>query len=84
MGQERFLQGVTLTWRTFPGEQAQADHDHCAFCTRKFATATIPSDDPPTLLAGYTTPDSYHWVCPECVEDFRDRFEWAVIGPSET
>jgi hypothetical protein len=43
-------------------------------------------EDPAVQTEGYaavgTGPegqDGYHWVCDECFQDFRDRFEWTVV-----
>jgi len=33
---------------------------------------------PDILHAGYTTEDKYRWVCDQCFEDFKDRFQWRV------
>jgi hypothetical protein len=35
---------------------------------------------PDVLRAGYTTADNYHWVCPRCFADFRERFRWRLVG----
>ena len=73
MGQERFLNGVTLYFRTWRTSRPAWDHDHCAFCGEKFSD-TIPD----TLREGYATADQYHWVCVRCFADFRQTFEWTV------
>ncbi len=31
----------------------------------------------PTLA--YSTEDRYHWICPECFDDFKTMFEWRII-----
>lgn len=38
----------------------------------------MDDDLPEVLRAGYTTLDSYYWICDGCFEDFRERFEWRV------
>ena len=75
-GQERFLAGVTLEWRSYQPSRSASDHDHCEFCGAKFMIGS----DPDTLHAGYTTLDGYHWVCELCARDFVDRFEWTLRG----
>jgi len=45
-------------------------HEHCSFCSERI--------DGSTTLA-YSTEDGYHWICPECFEDFKTMFEWEVI-----
>lgn len=38
-GQEKYLQGITLTWKRYRAPSATWDHDHCAFCWAKFVDA---------------------------------------------
>lgn len=71
-GQEQELQGVTLFDRVYHAPRPDWDHDHCAFCWAKFMEGSYPE----TLQRGWTTADEYHWVCPPCFEDFRERFQW--------
>ncbi len=74
-GQERYLQGVTLTWRRYQRYSASWDHDHCEFCGTTFAEQELL---PEALHEGYTTSDNYHWICRLCFDDFKDRFKWTV------
>ena len=80
-GQETYLSGVPLCWRTYEDESENSDHDHCEFCFAKFAEADRIPD---ALHAGYTTLDSYRWICQQCFGDFRQRFDWTVVecGPA--
>lgn len=71
-GQETYLTGAVLCWRSYP---ETSDHDHCEFCGAKFAPAVSIPD---ALHAGYATEDAYRWVCEPCFVDFRERFEWTV------
>lgn len=66
--QEEYLHGVTLYYREWSG----SDHAHCEFCWEKF------SYYPDTLHEGYTTEDNYHWICPECFNDFKEKFSWKI------
>ena len=75
-GQERFLTGAVLHWSEWHKPRPEWDHDHCAFCWAKFMEESLPE----VLHAGYTTGDSYHWVCPKCFEDFRVQFGWRLVG----
>jgi hypothetical protein len=54
------------------------DHDHCSFCWTTFTEER----DPDTLQVGYATADRFHWVCPACYEDFRERFGWPTTEPA--
>ena len=47
-------------------------HTHCEFCWAKFSTY---KED---LKWGYTTYDKRFWICEECFNDFKDRFQWEV------
>src|SRR5437899_7472260 len=86
MGQERYLQGATLGWKPYARWSETWDHDHCAFCHAEFDTS--PECD--ALRAGYAVaahtvsgrqfPDDYHWICPDCYQDFKARFRWIVAS----
>lgn len=69
-GQESYLAGRILIEQRYQPYREGWDHDHCEFCWGKFSLS--PGD----LHAGYSTEDSYHWVCPDCYEDFKDEFNW--------
>ena len=71
-GQERYLMGATFKRTPWSSARRGWDHDHCAFCGTKLASAEIPD----AMHEGYGTPDLYHWVCPRCFEDFREEFRW--------
>lgn len=67
------------------------DHDHCDFCWAKFMATDYPPEQrewreqhPEILTAGYTPAGSEPgrtclWICPQCFEDFRERFDWTVV-----
>ena len=80
--QEDYLKGVILVHRKYPQypNNPERDHDHCAFCWTKFSLY----DDPEHLKEGYTTMDDYHWICPQCFQDFNDRFQWKVKEAENT
>ena len=50
-------------------------HDHCSFCLEKALT-----DKPCTF---YCTEDMYYWICEECFQDFREKFNWTVKSAEE-
>ena len=70
-----YMKGATLIWREYTTVSDGWDHEHCEFCFQKFMA--VPADKD-AETAGYTTPDEDRWVCKQCFEDFRDRFEWRV------
>jgi hypothetical protein len=74
-GQEKYLQGVTLAFRTYRRylHNPSWDHDHCEFCWAKFM-----EDVPDALHEGYCTLDEDRWICPDCFRDFRERFDWTL------
>lgn len=70
--QEKYLfGGVLIKYDYRPGD-ASNDHDHCEFCMAKFGKATGD------LKAGYSTIDCKIWICNECYEDFKEKFNWTV------
>lgn len=75
-GQEDYLMGKTLYFIRFQKHSEKWDHEHCDFCWAKF------SDFEGDLHEGYCTgtdnKGSEYWVCPECYNDFKDRFEWKL------
>jgi hypothetical protein len=80
--QEDYLKGVTLIhrkYRQYP-KNSEWDHDHCAFCWAKFSLY----NDPEHLKEGYATTVDYHWICPQCFQDFKDRFQWKLIEAENT
>jgi hypothetical protein len=74
-GQEKYLTGVSLVHRRWSQTQPNWNHDHCAFCWTTFAVY----EGADVLHEGWTTPDEYHWICDQCFNDFRERFDWIVV-----
>jgi hypothetical protein len=72
--QERYIGGAMLHRATYHAPSSVWDHDHCEFCWAKF----MDSDEPEILREGYVTDDGRDWVCPQCFEDFRERFGWTI------
>jgi len=68
-GQENYLKGVRLIAHPYNAVKGW-DHDHCEFCGAKF------SNSEEDLHYGYSTIDSYHWICKDCFNDFKEQFEW--------
>jgi hypothetical protein len=69
------LLGATLLRREWVPAHVDDDHDHCALCWAKFSNLGIPGE----LRAGFCTSDDRHWVCQQCVDDFKARFQWLLI-----
>jgi len=81
-GQENYLKGVTLVFRSYRqnADNPLWDHDHCEFCGAKSSLDTRIED---ALRSGYATTDDYSWICQTCFEDFKEMFKWEVIDPPE-
>ena len=50
-------------------------HEHCDFCWEKAMTNTE--------CEFYCTKDMRYWICAECFNDFKDRFNWTVKSAEE-
>jgi hypothetical protein len=74
--QLNYFKGVELEWRRYSPSSPENDHHHCEFCAAKFMVNAGEG----TLIEGYSTIDSYRWVCQECFSDFVDPFGWHVQG----
>ena len=73
-GQEKYLKGISLSWKKYTRYSENWEHDHCEFCWATFTE----EDYPDVLHEGYATEDNYRWICQTCFEDFKDMFGWAV------
>ena len=71
-GQENYLKGVRLIRHKYQIAGRDWDHDHCDFCGVKFST------NEGDLHFGYSTIDSYYWICDQCYNDFKNMFKWIV------
>ena len=69
-GQERYLYGVKLKHMNIKDKLNPSDHEHCEFCLEKI------SNYPNAIHDAYCTEDEYHWVCDNCYNDFKARFNW--------
>ena len=69
-GQDQYLSSVTLQFSDYMPSNDINDHDHCEFCMEKFGSGETD------LKSGYCTKDRYVWICQNCFQDFKDRFNW--------
>ena len=76
-GQEGYLAGAILVRKRYQPYRDDWEHDHCAFCWKKFSD---PDDEGYTTTEQDPTGANYHWVCTSCFEDFKQRFGWTVAG----
>ncbi len=71
--QDKYLHGSNLIRQQYQSHDPMNDHDHCEFCMAKFG---MGSDE---LHWGYSTIDKKIWICSQCFEDFKKKFEWIII-----
>lgn len=58
------------------GEKIQSFwHEHCYFCWEKAITNAEK--------VFYCTEDMRVWICSECFNDFKDKFQWIVKSSDE-
>ncbi len=62
--------GRVLYLRRWEDSFAQHAFGHCAYCQGSFSTTDG------NLHEGYTSEDSFHWVCPACFAKHRSRLGW--------
>lgn len=88
---KKYLQGATLRWKKWEQYQENWDHDHCEFCFKVFLdvekyknslekTQSEQRDDIELSQEGYTTEDNYHWICKQCYEKFKEKFQWKIAN----
>lgn len=53
---------------------ANSDHEHCSICFEKI------SDDPRCQCetSGFYCKESGDWLCANCFNDFKERFNWTI------
>ena len=70
--QDKYLHGATLIRRSYKSNNPFNDHDHCEFCMAKFGKGNNE------LKQGYCTEDGSIWICSQCYDDFKKKFEWTI------
>jgi hypothetical protein len=92
-GQENDLPpGTALVLKRYLARGETWEHEHCIFCWAKFMDPEFSDshrrfidEHPDVLVEGYTTTDdhecgaAWHWVCPQCFEDFAEEFGWQRV-----
>ena len=86
-GQEGYLFGRGLRWSRWWSYQEGWDHDHCYFCQQEFCTDEHECPSSPlgrSVTDGYVTADdNYEWICPQCYENFKERFQWTITESTD-
>ncbi|MCL1893816.1 MAG: hypothetical protein FWG02_06240 [Holophagaceae bacterium] len=67
--QLKYLKRETLLYSKWVTLDESWDHDHCEFCWETIDSSTENA---------YCTTDYYHWICPECYNDFKEMFGWVL------
>lgn len=94
MGQEATLPpGTVLTRKRYHARSETSEHEHCVICAAKFMDPNFSEshrrfikEHPDVLTEGYTTTGEHrdgadwHWVCPQCFDDFAEEFGWRLVG----
>lgn len=71
---QRFMIGAHLRQSTYHATPC-SDHEHCTMCGVKF------SESSKELQHGYVTLDGRHWVCKECLNDYKEEYDWILENP---
>ena len=73
-GQEKYLQGLVFTREKYKRPSPEWDHDHCQFCWEKFMEEGFEG----TLHEGYVSKEGDRWVCFQCFDDFKEKFQFRL------
>ena len=68
---QAFMKNAALRKNVFR-PNGENDHEHCVMCGAK---VSLRDGD---LHTGFATFDGAHWVCPECLNAYRDEYRWTV------
>jgi len=74
-GQEEYMLGLKFKQMNFTGVKL---HAHCEFCWHKFMEEPNGIED--CSNRGFFCQEKKYWVCEECFQEFRNMFDWEVIG----
>ena len=77
-GQEDYLMGKKIMFAKYE-KYSVRNHEHCIFCWTTF------SEYAGDLHQGYCVlvDNFYQWICPDCFNDFKDKFQWEVVDKVE-
>ena len=68
---QRFMINAQLKRSVFQ-TRLGCDHEHCTMCGAKFSSKDAD------LHEGYVTSNDTHWVCRECMNDYRNEYNWTI------
>ena len=78
MSQDSYIHGRSFKKNVYHAYRPGWDHDHCIYCTEKFAEEKLSSG---SIQEGYSTIDEGLWVCPQCYEDFKNYYDMFLMDP---
>jgi len=73
-----YLVGAVFLRKPYRKPREDWDHDHCQVCWKTLAEFEGEN----VIHEGYASlatekwPADYHWVCPECFEQYGNRMNW--------
>ena len=80
MGQPGYLFQKKIIFKKFIPymDSEHPEHAHCEFCNDYF------SQQDNYLKEGFYEPYSKSWICEQCVNDFKQLFQWDVEDGSSS
>ena len=72
-----YLDGATFSLEKFIST-ATNDHEHCVFCWQKITDLPIEGSDPDGYCTVWAKTGQTQWVCKECFEEFKKKFNFKV------
>ena len=76
-GQEEYLQNEKFQYKQFVSPPTGSLHTHCEFCWHKFMEHSEGVKD--CSKEGYCSFDGKYWICEECFQDFKEKFQWNLV-----
>ena len=73
IGPDEYLNKAKFIFKEYKKITMDSDHEHCVYCFSKI------SEYDGDLHRGYCTIDGISWICPNCFNDFKDKFQWEVV-----
>lgn len=70
------LAGLVLRWKKYQQRSPDWDHDHCEFCGDKF----MEEVDGKMFNAGWTDDEQNNWICSDCFEKNKDKYQFKVCN----
>ena len=72
-----YLDGATFSLEKFISTDTN-DHEHCVFCWQKITDLPIEGSDAYGYCTAWAETGQTQWVCKECFEEFKKKFNFKV------